>query len=44
VIKITDSIPIIDMVAIDLNAGCAAKIRTPIPSKVVMPDKITETR
>ena len=43
VINITDNIPIIDMMAIDLRAGCTAKINTPIPSNVVIPDNITET-
>ena len=36
-------IPIIDIVAIERNAGCLAKIKTPIPSIVVRTDKITDT-
>ena len=39
----TEIIPIIDMVAIERNAGCLAKIKTPIPSIVVSTDKITDT-
>jgi hypothetical protein len=42
VIKMTEKIPMIDMVAIDFNAGCLAKIRTPMPSSVVIPDMITD--
>ncbi len=40
-VNFTDTI--IDMVAIDLRAGWAAKISTPIPSNVVIPESTTET-
>ena len=39
----TDRIPIIDIVATDFKAGCLAKIKTPIPNKVVITESRTET-
>ena len=41
-IMTTQSIPIIEMNAIDRNAGCRAKIKTPNPAMVVIADKKME--
>ena len=38
-IIITESIPIMDKAAMDFNAGCWAKIKTPIPVMVVTPER-----
>ena len=38
-INTTHTIPIIEIMAIDLNAGCFANIKTPSPAMVVMADK-----
>ena len=38
----TQKMPMIDIKAIDFNAGCCAKIKTPKPAMVVMADKIID--
>ena len=38
----THTIPRMEMAAIDLNAGCFARIKTPKPAMVVMADKKIE--
>ena len=38
----TQKMPMIEMKAMDFNAGCFAKIKTPKPAMVVMADKIMD--
>ena len=38
----TQKIPMIEISAIDFNAGCFAKIKTPKPTMVVIADKMME--
>jgi len=40
--NIADSIPIMEMVAKECNAGCLAKINTPTPKIVVKTDKMID--